>query len=193
MVLERLLQKYNANESHALQVADLSLKIFDEMQKLGLHDMSLKKRDMLKIGACLHDIGYFIEAKGHNKHSAEIIKTEDALDFDAKEKQLIACIARYHRGSLPSKRHEDYSDLPPKKQKNVQKLAGIVRFADALDRLHLDLVLDVSLSYSAKHNVLWVKVIPEKSGVILDLSSAQRKKDLLEKAFEVQVVVVSAV
>lgn len=190
MVSEKLLEKYNANQAHAKQVAKLSLKIFDELKALGLHDLSVKKREFLNIGACLHDIGYFVEAKGHNKHSAELIKNDESLEFDKDEKRIIACVARYHRGNLPSKRHGDYDALSEKKQKTVQKLAGIVRFADALDRLHLDLVCDVALKYNAAHNILWIKVIPEKSGIKLDLSAAQRKKDLLEKAFFVQAVVV---
>lgn len=191
-MLEVVLSKYSAHKSHANQVMELSLKIFDGLKSLGLHDMTLEKRELLKIGACLHDVGYFIEAKGHNKHSAELIKNEKSLEFDEKDKKLIACIARYHRGSLPNDRHGDYCDLSDKKKKKVQKLAGIVRLADGLDRMHLELVRDVELKYCSAHNILWIKVIPEKSGIHLDLSAAMRKKDLLEKAFGVQAVVVCA-
>lgn len=192
MVLDIVLSKYSAHKSHANQVMELSLKIFDGLKLLGLHNMSLKKREVLKIGACLHDIGYFVEAKGHNKHSANLIKKEELLDFEEKDKKLIACIARYHRGSLPNDRHGDYCDLSDKKKIKAQKLAGIVRLADGLDRMHLELVRDVKLKYCPAQNILWVKVIPEKSGVYLDLSFAQRKKDLLERAFGVQAVVVCA-
>lgn len=189
-MLDGILYKYSAHKSHAKQVMELSLKIFDELKTLGLHKMSSKKREFLKIGACLHDIGYFVDAKGHNKHSAELIKQEETLDFKAKDKKFIACIARYHRGSLPNGRHGDYNDLSDKKKDKVQKLAGIVRLADGLDRMHLDLVRDVKLSYDPVQNILRIEVTPDKSGINLDLSFAQRKKDLLEKAFGVQAVVV---
>ena len=115
---------------------------------------------------------------------------KELLDFEDKDKKLIACIARYHRGSLPHSRHGDYADLSDKKKDKAQKLAGIVRLADGLDRMHLELVRDVKLKYCSEQNILWIKVIPDKSGINLDLSAAQRKKDLLEKAFGVQAVVV---
>lgn len=192
MVLDELLSKYSAHKSHANQVMALSLKLFDDLKSIGLHNMTVKKRELLTIGACLHDIGYFVDSKGHNKHSAELIKKEESLDFNEKDKKLIACIARYHRGVLPNVRHDDFCDLSDKRKDKVQKLAGIVRLADGLDRMHLELVRDVKLKYCPAQNILWVKVIPDKSGVYLDLSFAQRKKDLLEKAFGVQAVVVCA-
>lgn len=190
-MMDALLEKYNAHQSHAKQVMALSFRFFDELKRLGFHKMSDKKREFLQIGACLHDIGYFVEANGHNKHSAELIKKETFSGLDDEDKALIACVARYHRGSLPRSGHSDFSDLSDKKQKTVLRLAGMVRLADALDSAHLGLVCDVELSYEADNNILWIKVIPEDSGINLDLSAAQRKKDLLEKAFGVQAVVVA--
>ncbi len=191
MLLESLICQYKADKSHAEQVKNLSLVIFDKTKEIELHDMSAKKRTMLEIGAELHDIGYFIDAKGHNKHSSSLIKKEDFCGIDSKQKKIIACVARYHRGSLPQQKHATFGSLSSKKQKTVQKLAGIVRLADGLDRYHLCSVKDMDLKYCSKNNILWVKVIPHKADFDIDLNSAIRKKDLFEKAFGVQLVLLN--
>lgn len=190
--LDNLLYKYRAHFSHAKQVKNLSMIIFDKTKEIGIHNLSDKRRKLLKYGSCLHDIGYYIDAKGHNKHSSSLIKKED---FDGKftieQKDIIACIARYHRGNLPQKNHTTYSSLEKKEQKMVQKLSGIVKLADGLDREHIELVKDIEFKYNEKHNILWARVIPKSPDFKLDLFWATRKKELFEKAFEVQLVLVS--
>lgn len=191
-ILDNLIYKYQAHVAHSHQVKRLSLMIFDKTKELELHDLSDKKRKMLKYGSCLHDIGYHIEAKGHNKHSSLLIKKEDFNDkFNEKQKSIMACIARYHRGNLPQRNHTTYSSLEKKDQKIVKMLAGMTKLADGLDRDHISLVKDIEFKYNEKHNILWAKIIPNNPDFKLDLYHAARKKDLFEKAFEVQLVVVS--
>lgn len=191
MLLENLISKYNADKSHAEQVKKLSLIIFDKTKELGLHNLSSKKRNMLEIGSELHDIGYFVEAKGHNKHSFDLIQKEDFCGIDEKQKKVIACISRYHRGSLPQQKHAVFGSLSIKKQKTIQKLAGIVRLADGLDRYHFSSVKDIEFKYCSAHNILWFKIFPQKEDFKVDLESAIRKKDLFEKAFGVQLVILN--
>lgn len=190
--MEDLLSKYHANKKHALQVKKLSLDIFDAAKEFSLHGMSDKKRKILEIAAFLHDIGYFIEAKGHNKHSFKLIKQENFEGMDEEDKQVIACVARYHRGSLPKDKHEDYASLPRKKQKTVQKLAGILRIADGLDRSHLEIINDLDFEYNELAKIFTIKINPETPDFEVDLSTAIRKKELFEKAFGIQVVLISA-
>lgn len=191
MVIESLVCKYKADKSHAEQVKNIALIIFDKTKELEIHNMSDNKRTMLEIGAKLHDIGYFVDARGHNKHSSALIKNEDFCDIDEKQKNIIACIARYHRGSLPKQSHATFSSLSSKKQKTVQKLAGIARLADGLDSSHLSLVKDIELKYSAKHNILWAKVISKNLDFKMDLEAAIQKKDLFERAFGLQLVLLN--
>lgn len=189
--LDQLIYKYQAHKAHSLQVKKLALIIFDKTRDISFHDLSDKKRKLLKIGSFLHDIGYFVEAKSHNKHSSALIKKESFDGISEKNRDVIACIARYHRGNLPQKNHTTYSALDKKDQKVVQKLAGIVKLADGLDRAHADLVKDIEFKYNEKHNILWAKIIPKNSDFKLDLYHAVRKKELFERAFESQLVIVS--
>jgi exopolyphosphatase/guanosine-5'-triphosphate,3'-diphosphate pyrophosphatase len=189
MVLDELLVKYRAHKVHSKHVEYLSLMLFDLLKEQGLHDMGDKERDLLKIGAALHDIGYFLGAKGHNKNSAELILKENLNGLGAASKEMVAAIARYHRGNLPNKHHALYAAFTDKKRKKLQKLAGIVRLVDGLDRSHLRLVSSLELKYDKDDNLLWCYVISQNPDVAIDLSTARRKKDLFEKGFELQMVV----
>ena len=46
----------------------------------------------------------------------------------------MANVARYHRKGMPTTAHENFRDLGPDERVLVQKLASILRVADALDR-----------------------------------------------------------
>lgn len=189
--MEDLLQKYHANKKHALVVQKFSLMLFDAAKELSLHDLSSKKRKILEIAALLHDIGYFVDSKGHNKHSAALIMQENFEGLDEEDKLVIACIARYHRGSLPKEKHETYASLPKKKRKTVQKLGGILRIADGLDRSRFDNIKDLDFDYNEQAKIFEIRVIPDSSAFSVDLSAVICKKELFEKAFGVQAIVIS--
>ena len=109
--VDEMFEKYSKDKPHAIEVKRLAMIIFDETSKK-VYEMSQIEREYLKAAAYLHDIGYFIEAKNHNKHSMEIIMKEGLLGFNDKDAKIIGCIARYHRGGLPDKNeHEIYGSL----------------------------------------------------------------------------------
>ena len=87
-------------------------------------------------GALLHDIGYHISHDAHQKHALYLILNSELTGFSEAERAVIANIARYHRGSMPRRRHLEYASLNAADQDTVSKLGGIIRLADALDRNH---------------------------------------------------------
>ena len=129
---EEMLLKYSKDTAHSNEVKRLALIIFDETNAK-IHEMPQIEREYLQAAALLHDIGYFIEAKSHNKHSMHMIIKEGLYGFDERETKIIGCIARYHRGGLPDKEsHEIYGSLDKKDRKTVKRLGGILKLADGL-------------------------------------------------------------
>ncbi|HEV3075825.1 MAG TPA: Ppx/GppA family phosphatase, partial [Thermoanaerobaculia bacterium] len=63
--------------------------------------------------------------------------------FDPPEIEIIAHLARYHRGSLPKRKHPTFAALKPWQQKTVRRLAVLLRLADALDRTHASRVEEI--------------------------------------------------
>jgi len=141
-----ILRKYGLDPDHPNQVKRLALTIFDKT-KGELHDFSDKERDLMEAGAMLHDIGYYTSAKGHHKNSAKIIKNEKPAGFSDEEIEIIANIARYHRGKKPKDSHESYAALSEPTKTITRKLSAFVRFADALDNSHLSLVNELDCIY----------------------------------------------
>jgi len=188
LTVQQYVSKYYRDFSHVYEVKKLSLMLFDAVNE-NLKEIPLKLRKLLETAAILHDIGYNINSKNHNKHSYEIIQETGIDGFDDDETALIAHIARYHRGSMPDKsRHKEYGMLGKKERKIVKRLSGILRLCDGLDRAHMQLIKSLRAEFDEDNNIftiLLVSNIPERTP---DISAAIRKKDLFEKVFKVQVV-----
>lgn len=162
--------------------------IFDEVSEK-LHEMSNKQRKYLEAAALLHDIGYYVDAKGHNKHSMKMVIENGLEGFNELDERIIGCICRYHRGGLPNKdEHEIYNTLGKKERKIVKRLAGILKISDGLDRGHLNLIRKIHLNYDEENNIVEFILTPNTPEFRPDISYAVRKRDLFEIGFKCQSV-----
>jgi exopolyphosphatase/guanosine-5'-triphosphate,3'-diphosphate pyrophosphatase len=132
-------------EEHCRQDARLALQLFDLTSEL--HHLSDEYRDLLYCAGLLHDIGYVQGYWGHHKTAYKMIMKAELPGLTQREKQVVANVARYHRGARPKQKHEGFSSLDPDDQEIVEVLGAILRLADGLDRGHNDAVrgLDVYL------------------------------------------------
>lgn len=185
--VKEMLNKYSTDTEHAIEVERVAMLIFEEVSKK-LFEMSAKEREFLKTASLLHDIGYSIEAKGHNKHSMHLI-IENGLDgFTEKETKIIACIARYHRGSLPDKNeHEYYKNLEKSERKIIKRLGGILKLADGLNKEHERIIENIKIEYDFSNSI--AKIILISNNKKPDISTAIRKRDLFEIGFKCQSVI----
>lgn len=133
-VAKALGKKYNYEQQHGMQVATLSMKIFDALRHL--HKLNRRHGVLLQIAAIIHDIGRFVDCRSHHKHSYYIIGNSQLPGLNAVEVEIVALVARYHRKSVPKSSHAEYMQLSIQEQVTVCKLAAIIRVADALDRSH---------------------------------------------------------
>jgi exopolyphosphatase/guanosine-5'-triphosphate,3'-diphosphate pyrophosphatase len=173
----------HVEEPHALHVASVALSIFDAMAL----SFGLKKpeRKLLEAAAILHDSGYFISYGSHHKHSYHLIRHAELFGFTPRERELIAQIARYHRKSLPKRKHEAFQSLNAKDQVTVARLGGILRLADGLDRRRNGVIQEVSCLFDGTTVTIHLNA---KEDISVEIFGANAKKDLFEKAFEAAVV-----
>ena len=187
LITEEMLNKYSKNTSHPKEVRRIALMIFDEVSRK-IFEMPQSEKKYLESAALLHDIGYFKEAKGHDKHSMKMIVKEGLKEFSPLETKIIACIARYHRGSLPDKEeHEIYNTLEKHERKIVKRLGGILKLADGLDKAHKSIIKSIKIDYDFQNSV--AKIFLMTNGEPLDISAAIRKRDLFEIGFKCQSVI----
>ncbi|HBA73191.1 MAG: exopolyphosphatase [Geobacteraceae bacterium GWC2_55_20] len=175
------------DEPHATHVTDISLSIFDTL--VLPFGMKKPERKLLEAAAMLHDSGYFISYGSHHKHSYHLIRHAELFGFTPRERELIAQIARYHRKSLPKRKHEAFQSLKEKDQVTVARLGGILRLADGLDRRRNSLVQDASCLFGGATVTIRLSATEDIS---VEIFGANAKKDLFEKAFGCTVVFVTA-
>jgi len=168
----------HVNESHGKKVAGLALRIFDALAQP--HKLDDRARQLLEAASLLHDVGYFINYSMHHKHSYHLIRHASLFDFSPREKELIANMARYHRKSMPKKRHENFTNLSVEDQDMVKKLGGILRLADGLDRRRVDQVRDVVCSFDKNCFTILLQGAEDLS---VEIFGGQAKSDLFKAAF----------
>jgi exopolyphosphatase / guanosine-5'-triphosphate,3'-diphosphate pyrophosphatase len=127
-------RRFGYEEAHARQVTRFAETIFDEVAAGA--SLTRHQRTLLSAAALLHDVGYHIAHESHHKHTLYLIKHSELTGFSEAEREVIANVARYHRGSLPKEKHDEYATLNQTDRETVRRLAAIVRVADALDRSH---------------------------------------------------------
>jgi exopolyphosphatase/guanosine-5'-triphosphate,3'-diphosphate pyrophosphatase len=174
-VARSLCLRHGSDLGHARHVAGLSRRLFAGLtDRLGLEPGDL---NYLLIAAYLHDIGKFVAANAHHKHSEYLISALNLFRLDEEEVRLIACTARYHRRSTPRDSHPLYMSLSPRSRIKVQKLAALLRVADALDRSHTGMVEDLAVATSEGSGI----EIRAKAAVepVLERVSFEQKKNLL--------------
>jgi len=164
---------------HAQQVAHLSIRLFDLFAPV--HNLGAREREWLEFAALLHDIGHSIHFERHHKHSHYLITTADLDGFDPREIEIIAEVARYHRGAPPRLRHPTFAALRPWQQRTVEKLTALLRVANSLDCTHATRVVELHASLKGRREVMVEVLSPFE--VDLELQSARQRARLFEQVF----------
>jgi exopolyphosphatase/guanosine-5'-triphosphate,3'-diphosphate pyrophosphatase len=178
----QVLQLAERSESvlaHNLQSARLAVRLFD--LTLSVHGLGAREREWLEYAALLHDIGYSIHYNDHHKHSYYLITNATLDAFDPREIEILAHVARYHRGRRPKPhRQPTLMALKPWQQKVIVKLACLLRVADALDRTHASRVEEIYASIRSHRVKLEVL---SRYDVSLELAAARERAELFAATF----------
>ncbi len=167
---------------HGRQVAFLAGRIFEDLRER--FEMPEADRQLLEIAARLQDVGYVISYEQHHKHSYHLIRNSQLPGMRQHDLELIANVARYHRGSSPKRKHEGFRRLSSFEQKRVRQLAAILRLAGGLYRSRTQQVRDVQARVD-ETRVTLVATSAEEPQV--DIWGAERRRELFEQAFDMPV------
>jgi exopolyphosphatase/guanosine-5'-triphosphate,3'-diphosphate pyrophosphatase len=170
---------------HAHHVTRLALRLFDMLQ--ALHGLGESERHWLEWAGLLHDIGCIEGQTRHHKTSLQLILDSALLPFSARERLLVASVARYHRRGLPSNKHEHFAALDAADKQRVRTLAGILRVADGLDRTHGSLIQDLTCDVAPEQIVIRCTTTGD---TVEEYRAARDKGRLFEAVFQCQLEVV---
>ena len=182
--IERLAAACSGELEHGRQVARLAGRIYEQLTE----PLALVPGDrlLLEIAARLQDVGYVINYDQHHKHSYHLIRNSRLPGIRAHDLELVANVARYHRGAHPKRKHENLARISPEDQQRVQRMAAILRLAGGLDRSRSQLVRDVLASVSDDGVVLDVVADEEPQ---VDVWGAERRTELFEQVFGLPVAI----
>src|SRR5260370_30583958 len=142
--------------SHSQRVAQLALFLYDGLKDAGLGtfgagnpvpgdsaslnanlNANYDSRAVLQAASFMHDVGKAKGAENHQKRSYRMIRRlARPLGWSARELELAAVVARYHRGALPRPRGKTMQTLELGDRAMAMELAGVLRLANALDTRH---------------------------------------------------------
>lgn len=182
--VERFAVACSGEPAHGRHVARLAGVIFAQLaEPLG---MDPADRPYLETAARLQDVGYLINYDQHHKHSYHLILNSNLPGFRPRELELIANIARYHRGAMPKSKHDNLRNLPADDQRLVRQLAAILRVAGGLDRSRTQQVNDVTVRFRRDDGEIEaVELLAHAAeNPEVDLWGARRRADMFEKVFD---------
>ena len=175
-------QRFAVNQRRAERVATHALSLYDATEGL-MHQDDGQGRELLWAAAMLHACGQHINLSAYHKHSWYLIRHGELLGYSEAEHLMVAAIARYHRRSLPKKRHESWQALVTRDNRRcVSEMALLLRLAAALDRRPEPVVASLRVNTAA--DVLDLVLVPERLNQNLSLEqwSLESCADVIREA-----------
>jgi exopolyphosphatase/guanosine-5'-triphosphate,3'-diphosphate pyrophosphatase len=93
----------------------------------------------------LHDVGHVVGRQSHHKLGEYLVRHAELPGLTGPQRNLVACLVRYHSESGPQSDHKVYASLPAAQQRKVLALASLLRIADRLDSDHRQSVSKVKV------------------------------------------------
>ena len=177
-------QKYRFDGAHGLHVAQLAAELFDQLMEE--HGLGNRERLLLQVSSLLHDIGTFVNLRAHHKHSQYLLANSQIFGLSDNETAIVGNIARYHRRALPQTTHLPYIALDSQDRLIVNKLAAILRLANALDAEHVGKVRRARLIRGGE---TWILELESTGDITMEQMAATARADLFTETYGRQLII----
>jgi exopolyphosphatase/guanosine-5'-triphosphate,3'-diphosphate pyrophosphatase len=154
-------RKFDFDESHACNVAELARKLFEQLQSE--HRLDRRHEVILFVASLLHEIGLIVNVRSNHKHALYLIRNSELFGLSKGELLQVGLVARYHRRAAPQPSHEGYGMLPQEDRVVVAKLAAMLRLAIALDDTRSGRIREIACVKEDKQLVIKVPGVDEVS------------------------------
>jgi exopolyphosphatase/guanosine-5'-triphosphate,3'-diphosphate pyrophosphatase len=171
-------RRFRFDRLHGRHVAMLAARLFDELHDE--HGMGDRERLLLQTAGLLHDIGIYVGLRAHHKHSQYLLSASQIFGLSDEETAVVANIARYHRRGTPRMSHLPYLELDRTDRVRVNKLAAILRVANALDAEHLQRVRNLRVVRGER---AWVVELDCTGDITMERMASTARADMFFEVF----------
>ena len=175
-------KKFGVDKERSEKVINIAFQIYDQTKNILHSNTDSKAKDLLWAACHLYNCGKYVNLGSYHKHSWYLIKHCELLGYSQSETNIIASIARYHRKSLPKKRHESWQSLVSKEDKIlVLEMSLILRLAAALDQRPKNVISSIKIKLLK--NILSIELIPfnSRQELLLEKWSLESSRNVVKE------------
>ena len=152
-------RRFGVDQDRAEKVTNIAFQIFNQTKNIFPNNEDPRAKGLLWAACRLYNCGKYVSKGSYHKHSWYLIKNCELLGYSQAETNIIASISRYHRKSLPKKRHDSWQTLICKEDKAlVLEMSLILRLAAALDQRPEALISQVKIKL--QKNIILFELVP---------------------------------
>jgi len=172
---------------HSQRIVRLTLQLYDGLARIGVLEMNgSHERELLRAAAIVHDVGRSEGNADHHKATQRLVaKLDPPFGWKQEDISMVSLIARYHRGALPGEQKK-FLGLAQDLQIVTQRLAGVLRLADALDRSHDGAIRRLKVVQQGDFVVVYADGLDQQSPLAETIAGARY---LLEESCGIPVMV----
>lgn len=184
MATKNIGKRYGVSKPHVQMVGKIALAIFDSTKKL--HGLGKRERLLLECAVYLHDCGKYVSLIDPAESNYQIIMATEIIGLSHIEREIIAQVVRFN--TLLMESYDELSattDLGIQEYLTVNKLAAILRLANAMDRSHLQKIQQIKVS--VREEQLQMHLVTNKD-YTLEQGLLGSKLDFFEDVFGIRPV-----
>lgn len=178
-----LARRYDVDEDHARNVADLCRQLFRQLKQE--HELDDRYETLLSVAAILHEIGGYVNLSSLHKHSMYLVMHSSLFGLTSDDLQLVAMVVRYHRRALPKVTHQLYNAMDRVRRVTISKLAAMLRIALALDGSRSQRIRQIECTRVRNR---WIISVPYVDDLSVEQIALRRNRQFFETIFGLDVL-----
>lgn len=176
----RLTAQYNIQERSTNQRITIADMLLVQLEENNILKPDIEHLELMYYGATLYNLGSFIENDSSSQHTYYVISNTNIHGFDHYDRVRLALLASYKNRSLYQQYIENLEGwFSVEEQDLLLKLGSIIKFAEALNDSHVNMIEEIKLTKSKKRGYdLLVKYIGE---IVSEKYQAEKQRNHFER------------
>jgi exopolyphosphatase/guanosine-5'-triphosphate,3'-diphosphate pyrophosphatase len=184
----RLAKQYGHRAITINQRITIADQLLAALQNKGILEVDEEHLQLLHYGAALYYIGSFIEDDSKSQHTFYVVSNSNLHGFNHYDRVRVALLASYKNRSLYKQYTKNLEGwFSEEEWETLMYLGSVIKFAEALNDSHVNIVRDIALEKAEDGYVLTVTF---SGDIIAEEYRANKQKNHLERVLNDSVEIV---